>query len=164
MLPEIVIISFHFGWVFNKVRKMQCEKKIQNKQNKFLKNYRMQAEFWPLLYTSWAGLYLLSPTWGHDGVFNSLYRTCDSVLASRWWILLDFTKTRLEKFPITTRFPTLRCKTEVSRAMEPLDQNGSRTLLQDRNPACKRNLFKSDVRHPWKGSGPLDEESYRQTS
>ena len=52
-----------------------------------------------------------------------------------------FTKTRLELFPIATRLPTLRCKTEVSRAMEPLGQNRSRTSLQDRDPACKRNLW-----------------------
>ena len=51
-----------------------------------------------------------------------------------------------------------------------LGQNRSRTSLQDRDPACKRNLwdalrckigipraklFESNVRHPWKGSGPL---------
>ena len=81
-----------------------------------------------------------------------------------------FMKTRLELSRIATWFPTLRCKTEVSRAMEPLGQNRSRTSLQDRDPACKRNLwdalrckigipraklFESNVRHPWKGSGPL---------
>ena len=60
-------------------------------------------------------------------------------------------------FPIATWFPTLRYKTEVSRAMEPLGQNRSRTslqdkscvqkeplgctTLQDRNPACKETVL-----------------------
>ena len=68
-----------------------------------------------------------------------------------------FTKTRLELSRIATWFPTLRCKTEVSRAMEPLGQNRSRTslqdkscvqkeplgctTLQDRNPACKETVL-----------------------
>ena len=114
------------------------------------------------------------------GFSTVLSRTCDSALASRWQILLDFYEDETGTFPIATRLPTLRCKTEVSRAMEPLGQTRSRTSLQDRNPACKRNLrgalrckigipraklFESNVRHPWKGSGPLsDEESYWQTS
>ena len=104
------------------------------------------------------------------GFSTVLSRTCDSALASRWQILLDFYEDETGTFPIATRLPTLRCKTEVSRAMEPLGQNRSRTSLQDRDPACKRNLwdalrckigiprakvFESNVRHPWKGSGPL---------
>ena len=105
------------------------------------------------------------------GFSTVLSRTCDSALASRWQILLDFYEDETGTFPNSYLVPytslqdgSLACNGAF------LGQNRSRTSLQDRDPACKRNLwdalrckigipraklFESNVRHPWKGSGPL---------
>ena len=45
------------------------------------------------------------------------------------------------KIPDNYTVPYTSLQDEVLLAMKPLDQSGSRTSLQDRNPACKRNLL-----------------------
>ena len=150
---------------------MQCERKIQNKQNKFWKVIARKQKFLATviynLYRTISTVPDMRSQWGFQQFYPERVIQLSRPDGRSYW---TFTKTRLELSRIATRFHTLRCKTEVSRAMEPLGQNRSRTSLQDRDPACKRNLwdalrckigipraklFESNVRHPWKGSGPL---------
>ena len=121
---------------------MQCEKK-KSKTNKTECGKLSHASriFWPQLYTDLRRTISTVPDmrlrWGFQQFVPNVWFSSRVPMVDLIGLYEDETGT----FPIATRFPTLRCKTEVSRAMEPLDQNGSRTSLQDRNPACKRNLL-----------------------
>ena len=146
-------------------------RKKNPKTNKQIsRSYRTQAEVWPQLYTDSTGLYLLSPTWGHNGVFNSLYRTCDSVsrpdgrsywtLRRRDWIFPEYLlgslhfaarqKSRVQWSLLIRTVPALRCKIEILRAKGTFGVH-----FVAREKSCVQNCFKSNVRHPWEGSGPL---------
>ena len=120
---------------------MQCERKIQDKQNKFWKLSHASRSFGHS-YIQFIQDYIYCPwhevTMGFQQFYPERVIQLSRPDGRSYW---TFTKTRLELSRIATWFPTLRCKTEVSRAMEPLGQNRSRTSLQDRDPACKRNLW-----------------------
>ena len=117
---------------------MQCERKIQDKQNKFRKVIARKQKFWPQ-FIQIIQDYIYCPrhevTMGFSTVCTERVIQFSRPDGRSYWTL----RRRDWIFPITTRSPTLRCKTEVSRAMEPLDQDGSRTSLQDGNLACKWN-------------------------
>ena len=146
---------------------MQCEKKNPNKQNRVWKIIARKQNFghnYIQIEQDYTTVPDMRSQWGFQQFVPNVWFSSRVPMVK---LFEDETGT----FPITTRLPTLRCKTKFSRAMEPLGQNRSRTSLQDRNPTCKRNLwvhfvarsrsrvqrkpFKSDVRHPWEGSGPL---------
>ena len=129
------------GGFLTNSEKCNAKEKIQKQTNKFREAIARKQRFGHNYLQIHTGLYLLSPTWGHDGVFNSFIPNVWFSSRVPMVDLIGLYEDETGNFPITTRFPTLCCKTEVSRAMEPLDQNGSRTSLQDRNPACKWNLL-----------------------
>ena len=164
-----LLFLFICGWVFNKFGKMQCERKIQKQTNKFREAIARKQRFGHN-YIQILQDYIYCPRhevpMGFSTVCTERVIQFSRPDGRSYWTL----RRRDWIFPIATRFPTLRCKTKVSRAMKPWSQNRSRTSLQDRDPACKRNLwdalrckigipraklFESNVRHPWKGSGPL---------
>ena len=143
MLPEIVIISFSsLGGFLTKFEKMRCEKKNPKQTKQILKSYRTQAEVFGRSYIQIIQDYIYCPR--HEvtmGFFNSFIPNVWFSSRVPMVDLIGLYEDETGTFPIATWFPTLRCKTEVSRAMEPLGQNRSRTSLQDRDPACKRNLW-----------------------
>ena len=117
------------------------KEKIQDKQNKIFEKLSHAGRILATI------IYKLSRTvftvpdmrsrWGFQQLIPNVWFSSRVPMVD----LIGLFEDETGNFVITTRFPTLCCKTEVSRAMEPLDQNGSRTSLQDRNPACKWNLL-----------------------
>ena len=160
-----------FGWVFNKVgKKCNAKRKIQTNKTEFEKLSHASRILATIIYRLNRIIVTvpdMRSRWGFQQFVPNVWFSSRVPMVKLIGLFEDETGT----FPITTRLPTLRCKTKVSRAMDPLGQNRSRTSLQDRNPTCKRNLwvhfvarsrsrvqrkpFKLDVRHPWEGSGPL---------
>ena len=170
------------GGFFDKVRKMQCERKNpKTKQNKFWKVIARKQKFWPQLYTIYTGLYLLSLTWGHNGVFNSFIPNVWFSSRVPMVDLIGLLRRRDWNFPDSYLVPYTSLQ-DGSLACNgaSLGQNRSRTSLQDRDPACKRNLWdalRCKIGNPackiiWiERTTPLeglwsasDEESYWQTS
>ncbi len=120
MLPEIVIISFHLWVGFNKVRKNAMRKKNPKQTKQILKSYRTQAEVLATviykLYRTISTVPDMRSQWGFQQFYPERVIQLSRPDGRSYW---TFTKTRLELSRIATWFPTLRCKTEVSRAMEP---------------------------------------------
>ena len=59
-------------------------------------------------------------------------------------------KSRVQWSLLIRTVPALRCKIEILRAKGTFGVH-----FVAREKSCVQNCFKSNVRHPWEGSGPL---------